>query len=445
MKVRELIHCPPKEWGIFHKDPSIQTDLVSGSSWWSESFARPRRAPAGREAVRRRHPGPRQTVGQNQANGSPAIVNRKSGRRTEQDVVDRNRCRTGIEPSPRQPANPPARRGNGAKASHTRLKPGGGPESAHSGVSSLEETLAAAVEALGTNVFMADRDLRITFLNRKARETMESMRSVLQAKFGLTPEQLVGVNIDTFHGGRATEIRRRLSDPANLPVRSEIKLGNLVLGLNVHAVYDRSGEFVATVVNWEQISEKKRLEIEASRAQSMLEDAPINVIMADRDFKIRYLNPASLKTLKSIQHLLPVPADQILGQSIDIFHKNPARQRGIVGEPKNLPHSANIKLGDETLSLLVSPIFDSARNYLGPMVTWEVITGQLATKQREKDLEAERERAAADLRQKVDAMLAVVQAAAQGDLTSEIPVSGQDAIGQMGDGLRRLLDSSARA
>jgi methyl-accepting chemotaxis protein len=49
--------------------------------------------------------------------------------------------------------------------------------------------------------------------------------------------------------------------------------------------------------------------------------------------------------------------------------------------------------------------------------------------------------AAEDLRRKVDSMLVAVSAASRGDLTQEISVSGQDAIGQMGSGLSQLLSN----
>ena len=44
-----------------------------------------------------------------------------------------------------------------------------------------------------------------------------------------------------------------------------------------------------------------------------------------------------------------------------------------------------------------------------------------------------------DLKQKVDAMLAVVNAAREGDLTKPLTVSGSDAAGQMGEGLSRFF------
>ena len=40
------------------------------------------------------------------------------------------------------------------------------------------------------------------------------------------------------------------------------------------------------------------------RLRAMLDAAPINVIFADEDFVIRYLNAASVRTLETIEHLL---------------------------------------------------------------------------------------------------------------------------------------------
>jgi methyl-accepting chemotaxis protein len=178
---------------------------------------------------------------------------------------------------------------------------------------------------------------------------------------------------------------------------------------------------------------------EAIRAASMLQQAPINVMFADREFKITYANEATFRTLKSIEHLLPIKADQLIGQSIDIFHKNPSHQRRLLSDPANLPHKAVISLGNEKLDLLVSPIFDEQKNYLGAMVTWEVVTQKLKLEQEVRE-NAERERRQAEeLQHKVQQILEVVEAAAQGDLTREVTVQGDDAIGLVGRGLAKLL------
>jgi len=234
--------------------------------------------------------------------------------------------------------------------------------------------MKGALDALGTNVFVADRDLRLVYMNRRASDIMRKIGSTVEKLFGVSYEDLIGTKIDSFHGSRAREIRRTLSDASSLPIRTEIRLAELILDLNVNAITNDSGEYIGIVVNWEEISERKRLEKDINTVRQMVENSPANMIQAGTDFVIRYMNRASLETLKKLEHLLPCKADEIVGRSIDIFHKNPEHQRRMLADPKNLPHRATIKLGEELLDLLVSPIYDAEKNYLGPMVTWEVVT-----------------------------------------------------------------------
>jgi methyl-accepting chemotaxis protein len=136
---------------------------------------------------------------------------------------------------------------------------------------------------------------------------------------------------------------------------------------------------VAYVVNWEDVSEKVRTEREMARVQSMMENAPTNMMFADKDLVVRYMNPASLETLRSIEEHLPCKADEVVGSTIDIFHKDPVHQRTILGDPaKHLPMRSQIKVGPEYLDLLVSPITDVDGKHIGAMASWEVITDKLA-------------------------------------------------------------------
>lgn len=114
-----------------------------------------------------------------------------------------------------------------------------------------------------------------------------------------------------------------------------------------------------------------------ARVNSMMENAPINVMFAGLDLNIAYLNPKSKETLRGLQKLLPIPVDSFVGSSIDVFHKNPAHQRKLLADDRNLPLRTKIKLGEETLDLLASPIYDNHRKFIGTMVTWEVITSKL--------------------------------------------------------------------
>ncbi len=185
----------------------------------------------------------------------------------------------------------------------------------------------------------------------------------------------------------------------------------------------------------QQVAER----VEMARISAMVENSPTNIIYADRNLKIQYMNPASSKTLQTLEQYLPVKVAQIVGQSIDIFHKDPSHQRRLLANDKNLPHRARIAVGPETLDLQVCGIYDKDKNCTGYMLNWEVITARVATEKQVQE-SAEREKAAAvELQQKVDSILKVVTAAAEGDLTKEITVLGSDAVGLMGQGLSKFL------
>ncbi|MGY2051704.1 methyl-accepting chemotaxis protein [Methylobacterium sp. JK268] len=118
---------------------------------------------------------------------------------------------------------------------------------------------------------------------------------------------------------------------------------------------------------------------DVSRLQSMVDTMPVAVMTADPndDFRIKYLNHSSLETLRSIEMHLPIRADQMLGSSIDVFHKTPTHQRRMLADPNNLPHRAKIKVGPETLDLLVTAIRGTDGTYLGPMLTWSLATAKV--------------------------------------------------------------------
>jgi len=115
---------------------------------------------------------------------------------------------------------------------------------------------------------------------------------------------------------------------------------------------------------------------EAFKLKQMVDEMPINILTANvaDNFKIDYANKAAIKTLRLLEQYIPIAADQVLGQSIDIFHKDPGVIRRLLSEPANLPHSARVKLGNEVIDQKISAVFDRAGKYLGPMLSWTLVT-----------------------------------------------------------------------
>ena len=206
-------------------------------------------------------------------------------------------------------------------------------------------------------------------------------------------------------------------------------------------VLDQSGRVSKVVKFASDVTAARKSQDQQAQLRQMIDTAPINLMFCDMNLIIQYANYASISTLRGLEKYLPITADKLVGSSIDIFHKNPAHQRRMLADPKNLPHQATITLGPETLLLLVSAIYDASGRYIGPMLTWEVITEKVAMEKRAKDALAREQAQADELKQKVDKILTVVDAAAAGDLTQKITIAGDDAVGKLAQSLGQFLNN----
>ena len=238
------------------------------------------------------------------------------------------------------------------------------------------EKLLASLESVQMNVLFADPKFNLVYANEKAKRTLSLIREDIRKEFGVEVEDMVGGSIHRFHRD-PQRIESILRDPRSLPHSAEFSFGDITLSTQINGIFSQNGQVAGFVVNWEDVTEQKKIDTKIAQVTSMMENMPFNIMYADTDLKLQYMNPASSKTLKTLEQYLPDRVDNLVGQSIDIFHKNPAHQRKMLSDPKNLPHQANIQVGPEILDLLVSPIFDSDKNYIGAMVTWEVITKKL--------------------------------------------------------------------
>ena len=208
-------------------------------------------------------------------------------------------------------------------------------------------------------------------------------------------------------------------------------------------VTDDDGKPVKVVKFATDITAQKEAEATAKRAADAMNSVATNIQVCDADFNIIYGNDKSMGTLRALEGVLiekfGVRADQIVGGSIDRFHKDPAMQRSLLQSLRGRNHTAEFELGDEVISLSASGLWDADGNFAGAVVNWEVVTEQKRMEQ-EIQQRAEAEAQAADeLRQKVDTLLHVVEDAARGDLTATHDVDGDDPVGQLGAGLRTMI------
>ena len=253
------------------------------------------------------------------------------------------------------------------------------------------------------NVMMCELErMTITYANQATIRTLRTLEHILPIK----ADELVGTSIDIFHKNPGHQ-RRMLADSRNLPHQAIIELGGEYLDLLVTPVTDAEGRYVAAMATWSIVTEKVKAERDNQRLLQMLDDMPLNVMLCEpEEFRITYVNKRSVETLRPLQHLLAAPVDKLVGQCVDIFHKNPAHQRRILADPSNLPHRAMIKLGDHSLDLNVAAVKDAQGNYLGAMVTWSVMTEQLRFIDRVNQFSQDVAQTAGDMRGMANTMAA---------------------------------------
>jgi methyl-accepting chemotaxis protein len=114
--------------------------------------------------------------------------------------------------------------------------------------------------------------------------------------------------------------------------------------------------------------------VDNARLKLALDTVTSNVMMADDKNIITYLNPAIVSFLKEaekdIQKDLPnFRVDTLIGSSIDVFHKNPAHQRNMIGQ-MNSQLKTSIIVGARGFDLVANPIYDKQGGRIGTTVEW---------------------------------------------------------------------------
>jgi len=241
--------------------------------------------------------------------------------------------------------------------------------------------LLGAISNSSTAMVMIDRDFIVTFVNEATMKLFNQYRTELGSAFpGFNPDNIMGSCIDMFHKNPAHQ-RKLLADPNNCPYQTDIEIGALKFSLNVTAITDAEGEFVGNTLEWNDVTELRRKEVEVARLQSAVDGAEANLMICDTDLHITYANPSVINMMagraEALRKIFPgFDARNLVGQNIDQFHKNPAHQRQLLGNAANLPAKAEISVAGLEFSVNATAILDHQGILMGNMVEWGDITEQ---------------------------------------------------------------------
>jgi len=186
------------------------------------------------------------------------------------------------------------------------------------------------------------------------------------------------------------------------------------------------------------VARSNAMQDEMARISAMVENSPTSMMFCDTKQVLQYVNPAMMSTVRQLEQHLSVKADTLVGTSIDSLHRDPALRQAIQS-PAQLPYTGQLQVGPEAIELTISAINDSSGVYIGAMTSWTIITEKLRMAKEAEEFQERERAAAAELQAKADSLLVTLAAAAAGDLTAKVTVTGDDAVGQMGAALTKLL------
>ncbi len=148
---------------------------------------------------------------------------------------------------------------------------------------------------------------------------------------------------------------------------------NTVAGIMINA----SKEGNSMAVN--QAALNSQDDVESTRMQAAVDGAMTAMMMVDRELVVTYANKATtdllLKHQDTLRTIYPgFSANNLIGQCIDQFHKNPAHQRNVLGNPANLPYQTDIEVGPLKFALNVTAIVDGSGVYVGNCLEWSDVS-----------------------------------------------------------------------
>ncbi|WP_371926351.1 methyl-accepting chemotaxis protein [Chromobacterium sp. IIBBL 290-4] len=293
-----------------------------------------------------------------------------------------------------------------------------------------------ALDVCTTNVMIADENHQIIYTNHSVMTMFRNAEADIRKDIPrFSAGELLGSKIDAFH--KTPSYQHGLLQQVKEVHRSSIEVGGRTFNLILSPIFGIKGERLGAVVEWldntenlrrqaereAQAAEERRVASENARIRSALDNCTTNVMIADNERKIIYMNHSVTDMLRGaesdLRKALPnFDVRKLIGATMDEFHKNPAHQRELLANMR-ATYRAEIAVAGRTFSLVANPVFSVDGERLGSVVEW---------KDRTAEVQIEHE------------VSEIVKAASSGEFGKRIDVDGKQGFFKLlGDGINQLL------
>lgn len=274
-----------------------------------------------------------------------------------------------------------------------QIKMGFDVENAHA-IANEASRIKQALDVCNTNVMVADGNMNIIYLNSAVQQMFANVEEDIKQDLpDFDASQLLGANADIFHKnpGHQRQVIEQLSNT----YKSRVTTGGRIFDLAATPIMSETNKRLGTVVEWAdmteelaRIEEERKISDANARMKQALDSVSANVMVADANLDIIYMNNAVIQTLRNAEtsirsDISQFSVDSLIGTNIDIFHKNPAHQRAML-EHLNSEISADILIGGRNMTLVVNPILSDDDTRIGTVVEWSDMTEELARIEKER-------------------------------------------------------------
>ncbi|WP_438938520.1 methyl-accepting chemotaxis protein [Algibacillus agarilyticus] len=176
-----------------------------------------------------------------------------------------------------------------------------------------------------------------------------------------------------------------------------LEFDGLVIDVVISPIYDADKQKMGCVYEWRDLTDetlKARADAEIAadnaRVKTALDRCQANVMMADVDLNIIYLNNSVIDMLKDNEDKLKTQlpsfsVESLMGRCIDDFHTSSSHQRKMLADLTQV-YQTQIKIAGLTFDLTATPVFSDEGGRVGTVVEWRDLTEELARAAKDLDI-----------------------------------------------------------
>jgi len=282
-----------------------------------------------------------------------------------------------------------------------------------------------ALDSVSSAVTVSNEDNRLIYLNKAAHALFTEMEPAWrEAAPAFAVDKLLGQALSDFlpTGDFRNAYTTKLEGARTL----EGQLAGREMSLDASPVYDENGAYQGRVTQWhdrtdelreqeaerQRIAEERRIAAENQRIRVALDNASSNLVMADADRQIVYLNKAAAELFGERAASLP-------GSPIEALFPD-SRQAAAQLDRLETLWTEEFEADDRVLRTLSAPVLDDQGKRLGTAIEWIDRTAEVA------------------IEHEIDAL---VDAAVAGDLDRRLEAAGKEGFfARLSLGFNSLLD-----